>query len=408
MARLSRQSESQPDVSFRRTLFVAAFVAFWMLGISARLVYLQVSNHDNLVARAHKQQQEAIETSPTRGAVLDRQERELARTIDTISIFIAPDEFDKNETQAMEEIGCTAGVLSAVLGLDQRSLVNQILEAKESGRRFLWIARRIPPDQAQTLETMDIAGVHTRKEPKRFYPNGSLAANVLGFVGLDGNGLAGIEQVYNEKITGEPGKLFIEKDSRGRAYESTEISGRPGQTIILTIDQSIQYQAEAALATAILQSGAKAGTAIVLDPNTGDILALANAPTFDPNNVSAASPAARANWALQNIYEPGSTFKVVAFSAAIEKGLAKPDDHIDCQMGSITVAKRVIHDHHPFGDLTLTEALAKSSNVAAIKLGLRVGDATMYDYITRAGERWSACGATSHPGDSLGNRHQHL
>src|SRR5882672_9169896 len=173
MARLSRQSESQPDVSTRRTLFVAAFVAFWMLGISARLVYLQVSKHDNLVARAHKQQQEAIETSPMRGPVLDRHERELARTIDTRSIFIAPDEFNKNDSQAMEEIGCTAGVLSAVLSLDQRTLVNQILEAKESGRRFLWIARRIAPDQAQTLETMDIAGVHTRKEPKRFYPNGS-------------------------------------------------------------------------------------------------------------------------------------------------------------------------------------------------------------------------------------------
>jgi cell division protein FtsI (penicillin-binding protein 3) len=385
MARLSRQTESQPDVSTRRTLFVAAFVAFWMLGISARLVYLQVSNHDNLVARAHKQQQEAIETSPTRGFVLDRQERELARTIDTTSVFIAPDEFDKNETRAMEEIGCVTDVLSSVLSLDQRTLVNQILEAKKSGRRFLWIARRIAHEKAQMLETMDLAGIHTRKEPKRFYPNGPLAANVLGYVGLDGKGLGGIEQVYNEKITGEPGKLFIEKDSRGRAYESTEISGRPGQTIILTIDQSIQYQAETALTAAIEQSHAKAGTAIVLDPHTGEILALANAPTFDPNDVGAASPAARANWAVQNFYEPGSTFKVVAFSAAIEKGLARPSDKIDCQMGSITVAKRVIHDHHPYGTLTLAEALAKSSNVAAIKLGLRVGDPTMHDYITRFG-----------------------
>lgn len=385
MARLPRKTESQPDVSTRRTLFVAAFVAFWMLGISARLVYLQVSKHDKLVARAHKQQQEAIETNPARGLLLDRQERELARTIDTTSVFIAPDEFDKNEDQAIEEIGCTAGVLSSVLNLDRRTLVNQILEAKEGGRRFLWIARRITPEQAQMLETMDLAGLHTRKEPKRFYPNGSLAANVLGYVGLDGNGLAGIEQVYNQKIIGEPGKLFIEKDSRGRGYESTEIPGRPGQTVILTIDQSIQYQAEVALTTAIQESRAKAGTAIVLDPHSGEILALANSPTFDPNDVGAAAPAARANWALQNIYEPGSTFKIVAFSAAIEKKLAKPDDRIDCQMGSITVAKRLIHDHHPFGSLTIAEALAKSSNVAAIKLGLRVGDPGMHDYITRFG-----------------------
>jgi cell division protein FtsI (penicillin-binding protein 3) len=385
MARLSRQSESQPDVSIRRTLFVAAFVAFWMMGISARLVYLQVSRHENLAARAHQQQQDAIETSPTRGPVLDRQERELARTIDTTSIFIAPDEFNKDESKAKDEISCTASALSSVLNLDQTTLVHQILDARESGRRFLWIARRIQPDQAQTLDSMALAAVHTRKEPKRFYPNGSLAANVLGFVGLDGNGLAGIEQVYNEKIVGEPGKIFIEKDSRGKAYESTEVPGRPGQTIVLTIDQSIQYQAEAALTAAIEQSGAKAGTAIVLDPHNGDILALANAPTFDPNDVGAAPPASRSLWALQNIYEPGSTFKVVAFSAAIEKGLAKPDDLIDCQMGSITVAKRVIHDHKPFGTLTLADALAKSSNVAAIKLGLRVGDPTMFDYITRFG-----------------------
>jgi cell division protein FtsI (penicillin-binding protein 3) len=389
MTRLSRQTESQPDLSIRRTLFVAAFVAFWMLSISARLVYLQVSKHEKLVARAHQQQQEAMETIPARGLVLDRLERELARTIDTTSVFIAPDEFkqDKNDTTAhiTGTIDCTANNLSSLLGLDQKTVFNQINEARNTGRRFLWIARRITPETAQLLETMHLAGVHTRKEPKRFYPNGSLAANVLGFVGLDGNGLAGIEQVYNEKITGEPGKVFIEKDSLGRAYESTEVPGRPGQTIVLTIDQSVQYQAEAALTAAIQQSGAKAGTAIVLDPHTGEILALANAPTFDPNDVGAAPPAARANWALQNIYEPGSTFKVVAFSAAIEKRLAKPDDHIDCQMGSITVAKRVIHDHKPFGSLTIAEALAKSSNVAAIKLGLRVGDPAMYDYIKRFG-----------------------
>ncbi|HKP47134.1 MAG TPA: penicillin-binding protein [Pyrinomonadaceae bacterium] len=389
LARSFAQSEPQSDVSIRRTLFVAAFVVFWMFGISARLVYLQVSRHDRLVERAHKQQQDAIETAPQRGALLDRRERELARTIDTTSVFVAPDEFktEKKETEAetVGEISCTAETLSSVLALDKQELTDQITEGRKNGRGFLWIARRIDPDKAQALEALELPGVHTRKEPKRFYPNGSLAANVLGFVGLDGSGLAGIEQVFNDKILGEPGKLFIEKDSRGIAYESTEIPGQPGKSIILTIDQSIQYQAEAALASAITETRAKAGTAIVMDPHSGEILALANSPTFDPNDVGAAPPAARSNWALQNIYEPGSTFKIVAYSAAIEKGLAKPDDHIDCQMGSITVAKRVIHDHHPFGNLTLTEALAKSSNVAAIKLGLRVGDPTMYEYITRFG-----------------------
>lgn len=394
MARRS-QSESHSDVSIRRTLFVAAFVVFWMLAISARLVYLQVSQHDKLVERAHRQQQAAIETSPARGALLDRQGRELARSIDTTSISFDPGELEPRplkpglkeptESERAAKLDRTAALLSSVLHLNQKTLLDQMSEAKEKGRRFLWIARRIDPKQARQLEAMHLPGIRMRKEPKRYYPNGSLAAHVLGFVGLDGIGLAGIEQVYNEKIIGEPGKLFVEKDSRGTAYESSEIPAQPGQTIVLTLDQSIQYHAEAALTSAIAQSNAKSGTAIVLDPHTGEILALANAPTFDPNDVGAATPATRANWALQNIYEPGSTFKIVAFSAAIEKGLAKPTDHIDCQMGSITVAKRLIHDHHPFGDLTISDALVKSSNVAAIKLGIRVGDSAMYDYIRSFG-----------------------
>ena len=395
MARRSVQTDSHSEVSIRRTLFVAAFVVFWMLAISARLVYLQVSKHDSLVEKAHKQQQAAIEMAPSRGAVLDRQGRELARSIDTTSISFDPGEFNPKPlkagvreltpSQVNDKLQCAATLLASVLQLNEKTLFNEMSEAKEKGRRFLWIARRIDPEQARQIEALRLPGIYARKEPKRYYPNGSLAAHVLGYVGLDGIGLAGIEQVYNEKIKGEPGKLFVERDSLGNAYESSEIPAQAGQTVVLTIDQSIQYHAEAALTSAIAQSNAKSGTAIVLDPRTGEILALANAPTFDPNNVGAATPSARSNWALQNIYEPGSTFKIVAFSAAIEKGLAKPDDHIDCQMGSITVAKRVIRDHHPYGDLTLSDALAKSSNVAAIKLGIRVGDPLMYDYIKAFG-----------------------
>src|ERR1041385_7095033 len=275
MARLSRRSESQPDLSIRRTMFVAAFVVFWIVGSGARLCYLQVSRQEKLVARAHQQQQDAIPLNPSRGALLDRQERELARTIDTTSVFIAPDEFrrDKKDTDAQiqEAIDCTVNGLAAVLGLERQSVAAEIAEARNNGRRFIWLARRIDPDKAQQLEALNLIGVHTRKEPKRFYPNGSLAANVLGFVGLDGNGLAGIEQVYNEKIVGEPGTIFIEKDSLCRASESTEVPGRAGQTVVLTVDQSIQYQAEAALTSAIQESGAKAGTAIVLDPHSGEI-----------------------------------------------------------------------------------------------------------------------------------------
>ncbi|MCM3902425.1 MAG: transpeptidase family protein [Pyrinomonadaceae bacterium] len=380
LASLSAESKTRPDASIRRALFVAAIIVCWMLVISLRLVYLQISDHDRLVERAQRQQQFALETGPERGQLLDRHDRELARSIQTVSIFVDPEEL---ETPG--DIAWVATRVASVLNLDEKSLVGDLEQAKNSGRRFLWLARRLSTDQAEKIRGLALPGVHFRTEPKRFYPNGSLAAHVLGFVGLDGAGLGGVEQVYNEKVSGEAGKLFVERDSTGGAYESFELPSKPGQTIVLTIDQSVQYRAEQALLAAVKRSRAKSATAIVLDPRSGEILALANAPTFDPNDVGAVFPEARSNWALQNIYEPGSTFKIVSFSAAIEKGLARPEDRIDCQMGAITIAGRTIRDHKAFGTLTIAEALAKSSNVAAIKLGLRVGDPTMHEFITRFG-----------------------
>ena len=242
--------------------------------------------------------------------------------------------------------------------------------------------------------------MHALKEPKRRYPNGQLAAHVLGFVDTDEAGLAGVELYQNASLRGEAGRVYLEGDARRRAYESVEAEARPPQSVVLTIDQTVQFLAERALQAAVERARAKSGTAVVLDPRTGEILALANAPTFDPNAPADAPAEVRRNDALQNIYEPGSTFKAVAFSAAIEEGLARPDEKIDCQMGSITVAGRVVHDHTAFGTLTLTEALAKSSNVAAIKLGLRVGDERMYDYITRFG--FGARTGVELPGETAG------
>src|SRR5215211_5015001 len=379
LARLVAPSKSRPDVSPGRALFVAAFIAFWMVVVCARLVYLQFSQHDVLTNRARQQQQNSIETSPQRGELLDRQGRQLARSVQTVSLFLDPDGLDT------ETLDRNAQQLAQALGLKQADLAKEFREAYAEKRRFIWIARRLDAAYAEKIVAMKLPGLQTQLEPKRYYPNGPLAAHVLGYVGLDGQGLGGVEQFYNAKISGEPGRLFLEKDAKGKPYESYEIASKPGQTVVLTIDQTIQYQAEQALQAAVQRSRAKSGTVIVLDPRSGEILALANAPTFDPNKVADAKPETRSNWALQNIYEPGSTFKVVAFSAAIEKKLAKPEDHIDCQMGAITVAGRVVHDHHPFGSLTIAEALAKSSNVAAIKLGLRVGDEAMAEMMKRFG-----------------------
>ena len=394
LARLVARSKSRPDVSAGRALFVAAFIGFWMLVVSARLVYLQFSQYDSLANRARQQQQNSIETGAQRGELLDRQGRELARSVQTMSLFLDPEGLDA------ATLDNNARQLAQPLSRKQADLAEEFHEASVEKRRFIWIARRLDADLGNKIVAMNLPGIHPELEPKRYYPNGPLAAHVLGYVGLDGQGLGGVEQFYNAKIAGEPGRLFLEKDASGKPYESYEVAAKPGQTVVLTIDQSIQYAAEQSLLAAVQRSRAKSGSVIVLDPRSGEILALANAPTFDPNKVSEAKPETRANWALQNIYEPGSTFKIVAFSAAIEKKLARPEDHIDCQMGSITVAGRLIHDHHPFGSLTIAEALAKSSNVAAIKLGLRVGDPTMYDYMRRFG--FGAKTGVELPGETVG------
>lgn len=379
LARLVAQSKSRPDVALGRALLVAAFIGFWMLIVIARLVHLQFSQHETLVERAKQQQQDAIPTTAQRGELLDRQERQLARSIQTVSLFVDPFGLD---SAALE---CTASELSNALGMKYADLLKEFRDGQAEKKRFIRVARRLDADQAGKITSLGLPGLHFELEPKRYYPNGPLAAHVLGYVGIDGKGLGGVEQFYNSKIAGEPGQLFLERDAKGKPYESYEIASKPGQTVVLTIDQTVQYQAEQALNAAIQRTRAKSGTVIVLDPKSGEILALANAPSFDPNNVAATKAETRSNWALQNIYEPGSTFKIVAFAAALEKNLVKPEDRIDCQMGAITVAGRVIHDHTAFGTLTIAEALEKSSNVAAIKLGLRVGDPTMYDYIRRFG-----------------------
>jgi cell division protein FtsI (penicillin-binding protein 3) len=361
----------------RRILFVAIGLVLWMLVIGGRLVQLQIHRHDELASRARNQQLSSIETAPTRGQVLDRQGRELARSLDTESFYSDP-----SEVANVEE---TARKIAAVAGVDRADLVKKFNEAKDANKKFIWIVRRLEIERAGKLDALELEGVYSRKEPKRYYPNDTLAAHVLGFVGTDEIGLGGVEQAYNEKIRGEAGKVYLEHDRDRRAFESYEVQPHPGQTIVLTIDQLIQYRTEQALSAAVQRTHAKSGSAIVMDPRTGEILALANAPTFNPNRPGADPPEARANWALQNIYEPGSTFKIVAYSAAIEKGLVTPDDKIDCQNGSITVAGRLVHDGHPYGVLTVADALAKSSNVGAIKLGLMVGDESMYDFMKRLG-----------------------
>ncbi len=375
--RLNARTKNRPDDSRRRAYAVAFTLVLWMFIISGRLVYLQVFQHEWLGERARRQQTTTGGTTAPRGMILDRNGLELARSLDVDSFFAEPhfvDDPRESARQFAPAVGADAGVIEAKLS-----------EAKSKGRKFVWLAREVEHEGAERVKALKLKGIHSIREPKRYYPNGRLAAHVLGHVGLDDEGLGGVERSFEKSLGGEGGLVTLTRDAKRTAFDSIEVAARAGASVVLTIDRNIQHMVEQSLAAAVVRERAKSGTAVVLDPHTGEILALANAPTFDPNGAAGIPAAARVNQALQYVYEPGSTFKIVAYSAALEEGLARSDDPVDCQMGAITLFGRTVRDTHPYGTLTVAEALAKSSNVAAIKLGRKVGDERMYEYIRRFG-----------------------
>src|SRR5215212_4845311 len=288
----------RPDVSRRRALGVAVFLCLWMLLVGARLAYLQTSQHEGLSRRARMQQSDEEPLQEPRG-----------RSIDVDSFYADPRE--------MEDVEAASAALARVLNIDSVGLSVRLKEAKSARRGFVWLARRVEDEQARAVKALKLKGVYSTEEQRRRYPNGELAAHVLGFVGLDAKGLAGVEQVYDTALTGEEGRPLLNADAKRRPFESEGFDARDGRTLVLTVDQTVQYIVERELAAALERTLAKSAAAIVLEPHTGEVLALANAPSFDPNDAGGATPEQRRNDALQNIYEPGSTFKVVAFTGAL-------------------------------------------------------------------------------------------
>lgn len=372
----SRQ-KPPPDRLRRRALVVVAVLLIWFVAVAARLVHLQLTGHERLSAVARAQQEGTASTNAPRGLILDAQGRELARSIDVPSFYADP--------LMIENVAETAEKIAAALDLNPRELTARLKEAKAERKRFVWLRRKADQATLERVAELSLKGIGVRGESMRVYPNNNLASHVLGFVGTDEKGLGGVEQTLDKRLTGEAGRVFINMDAQRRSFESAAIEAREGESLVLTIDATVQYHAEVALNEAVEKAHARSGTAVVLDPRTGEILALANAPNFNPNRANTEAPERRTNEALQNIYEPGSTFKVVAYAGAMEEKLTKPDEKIDCLGGGINVFGRFVRDHTPYGTLTITEALAKSSNVAAIKLGLRLGDERMHDYATRFG-----------------------
>ncbi len=354
----------------------------WALLIAARLFWLQVVRHQEFMERAEKQQQRTFEVAPRRGILYDRNQRELAITVQADSIFAVPSEIDDKPAAAQ--------ALAALVHTDPddaQTTEEQITARLLAGRSFAWVARRVTPDVAAHVKALidsgALKGIYFQKEFQRFYPDNEIAAQVLGYVGLDDNGLGGLEQKFEPQLHGVPGRMYTALDARRHVLGSSESEPQPGQNLTLTIDENIQFLAERALDNAMDRTHADNGTVVVQDVHTGQILALAIRPAFNPNLFRRTTPALLRNHAVSDVYEPGSVFKLVTYSAALEQGVAKPDDPIDCQGGQITLFGRTIHDEkgEHFGVITVHEALEHSSDVAAVKLALKVGQDHFYQYI---------------------------
>lgn len=360
-----------------RLLIGAAIFLLWAVAIQARLVYLQVHKHQDLQIRAANQSARTMDISAKRGDILDRHGRVLAYSVDSDSVYGVPSEIE-NATQAAALL---CGALTDCAAKEPEALAGRLRQK----RAFVYVRRRVTPQQARRIAQLGLDGIDFIKEDRRFYPNKQLAAQLLGFVGAENKGLAGIEAAYDSQISGALGKLLYQTDARGRAFSRLERPPTAGATVELTIDEYLQHVAERELRDAVKHNRAAGGTVIIIDPKTGEILALANEPTFNPNAFSTATPQERRNRAVQDVYEPGSTFKVVTAGAALEERVITPEDIVDVSGGRIRFGSRVIEDTHDYGSLTFTDVIVKSSNVGAIKVGLTLGPERLGVYARRFG-----------------------
>ncbi len=352
---------------------VAAVATLWMGAALARLGWLQLISYSDYLARAQRQQQRIVEISPKRGAIYDRNLRELAMSVSVDSCFAVPAEIANPEL--------VARLLARVL----RTSAQEIETRLSASRSFVWIARKLPPDKVHRIQALNLRGIYFQKESQRFYPKRQLAAHVLGYVDIDEKGLAGVEYALDDQVRGKPGRMLVLADARRRWYDRNEKAPDAGASVVLTLDEKIQYIAEKELAAAIRETRALAGTVVVQDPSSGELLAAANWPPFNPNAPADSPAESRMNRVIGALYEPGSTFKIVTLAAALEEGITRPEEVIDCQMGAIYIAGHRIRDHKPFGLLNVAQVVAQSSDIGAIKVGLRLGAPKLYDHIRAFG-----------------------
>jgi cell division protein FtsI/penicillin-binding protein 2 len=359
-----------------RVLLVAVLGCLWAGAIAARLYFLQVVRYDHYQEKARRQQQTVVELDPPRGTIYDARGRELAVSVQVESAWADPSDLD--------DPAATARALAPVLEIDPAALTRRL----SRDGNFVWLARKLDPRVSAAVRRLDLRGIHFLPESKRCYPMRELAAQVLGYVGTDNKGLAGLELLYDREVAGRPGKRTLLRDARRGTVIAPGLAGaeaEPGHDLYLTLDSTIQHIVERELARAVALHRAKSASMVLLDPASGAVIAMASFPPFDPNRYAEYPPALWRNRAIMDSYEPGSTFKVVTAAAALGNGIVSPEDVFDCGMGGITLYNIRIRDHKPFGRLTFADVIARSSNVGVIKTALLLGDERLYRMIRAMG-----------------------
>ncbi len=362
-----------------RLILVSVLFILFGSALVGRLFFLQVVKHEDLVSRSMQQHQMTVKVSYGRGSIYDRNMNELAANIKVESVYVVPQEI-KNKKK-------TALILARFLKLNEKSVLNKI----KSGRsNFIWIKRKASPVEIDRLRRKSLSGVNFISEDKRFFPKRELASGVIGFTGIDNQGLAGIEHQYDTMLRGNIFTTVMKKDARGKLVQ---FNGRVDERIaenrgvVLAIDEVVQFFAEYHLGKQVKKYQAKSGVAIVMNPKTGEVYAIANIPQYNPNNYSAYKTERRRNKAVFNAYEPGSIFKPVLAAAAIDSGAARLDDTFFCENGKFSIRGKEIGEaaNHKFGWLTLQDIVSKSSNIGSIKVARQLGKKTFYSYIKKFG-----------------------
>ena len=368
-----------PRAGQKRLAFLTRLGILWALAIFVRLVALQVFTDDSYTKRAESQHEKEHETQAPRGEILDSQGHRLAMSVRLDSVAVNP--------RALQDPAESARVLARELHLNEKDLLARIKAFRARNKAFMWVKRVIPQEESEALRSLYVDWIDFRKEGKRVYPNGTLAANLLGSVDKDQAGIAGLEASLDSDLRGRNGQVLLSPTGNANKpeyYAEVIKKSVPGRTVALTIDSRLQYVSDQALGAAVLRTGSSTGSVVMMDPRNGHVLAMSSYPTFDPNTplASMADMPKRVNQAASVPFEPGSIFKTFSWATAFEVTRLKPADGFSGGGGVINVFGQVIHDHHRYGALTLGDGLVLSSNVVAAQVGLASGSTNLYRYLT--------------------------